>query len=373
MREHRDRRTNDTESVRSHSKGSMATHKNLESYLIITIGPAGSGKSTVITDVIRMLGEQKGYDILAFSLSFKKAIIDSYVERDPIFIRQSISATRTLIENADVGLYIPKLVSMEACLEHVINSSDPKAAHDLEECSKVYSKIYMKARHRFDAVMDRDVESWFSTGQNVVYETIGTNDFSWIFQLESFQEAQVRFNYRVYLVYPYADRSTIMARALNRFAISVDSYRTYINTHTNPAADDYESQRYEAMISYCQYLETTNTVSAPRLPSLISNKTSNVYDTIDRVQNNISRYVGPCVSGSCSIGDLKCSNWLSALVFYDNNRSGSMDTIHFSCGSSECNANRCVIARAFTAKYGQHLTLDFARVLTNIQSIECGN
>lgn len=353
------------------------TARKTESYLIITIGPAGSGKSTVITDVIRMLGEQQGYELPAFSHSFKKAIIDNYVERDTTFIQQSISATRTIIENADVGQYIPKLVSMQACLDHVINNPDPKAMSDLEECAKVYSKIYMQARIQLDAVMDADVELWFSTGQNVVYETIGINDFSWIFQLQSFQDAHIRFNYKVYLVYPYANRSIILARALNRFAVSVNNYTAFVDENTNPAANDCE-QRYEAMVKYCRYLESSDAISAPRLPSMTGN-TACICDTVNQVQDNISRYVSPCVNGSCAVGDLKCSNWLTALVFYDNNGScGSMDMIHFSCGHSRhdddrCDEDRCVSVRAFMTKYQQHLTQDFVRILTNIQSIECGD
>lgn len=373
-----------------------------EKYLIISLGPAGSGKSTITADMIRVLCKRRGLtdelERIMFTQSFKSALIDDYVESDELFIKESINATSTILQNSNIGKYIPELADKAAVIKYVdgittlktdgtINRDfcntgpkDPSLSiyRDIEECAKIYSKIYMGARDRLSYIMDADMERWFSAGENIIFETTGMSDFSWIFQLRSFQESYVRDNYVVYLVYPYVDRKTILVRGLHRFALSVDSFIRFIAEHVDPHAEDQLAQRYQAMSDYCRFLASNAEVKAPRLVSLVCNPQGNVYDVVDRVQNNIAAYVADCVNGS---PDPSHKNRLGSLLFYDNNdapvstsgRIQPLIVVNFSCDhtSVEYDETRCTSVEGFIAKYRDQLTPDFTSMLTHIRNTEC--
>lgn len=277
----------------------------MKSLFIVMIGPAGSGKGYV-EKYVREYFNQINIQI---NDTFEYALIDNYVEIDESFIRESLMLTQNLVNQPQLSSYIRKLNDFNFCNQEIATYNNRcQDSHImlnlLEDYSKQYTDAYFKSRKNWNDVLDANIKLWLSQRKNIIFETVGTNNFDWLFNYpNAYFNEHNRNDYIVCLVYPYVDSKTILTRALHRYGSSVHDFITFYNEHKS--VDNYVNLiKNGVVINHKQY-------KPPRYIRLFCDKFSLMLG-IKQIHDNIANYISHCY--------LNNNNYLDMILIYDNTR-----------------------------------------------------
>jgi len=174
-------------------------------YFIITAGPTGTGKSSLVDKTLEHLGiDQKG-------VSIKKFLIDDYVEKNTVF-------------KNDINGIIERVT--KECIGEDKKCEDEK----YEQNAKKFTDIYFNARVKIPCnnnteftcskLLDVELEESIKNNEKIiVFETtFGSSSLNWIFDL-------VPAHYKIILVFSFVDYSTLKERIKSRFKESLTKYK----------------------------------------------------------------------------------------------------------------------------------------------------
>lgn len=276
---------------------------------IICIGPPGSGKGYVEENLISFFGSD-----LASRL--KSARIDDYVEKDLDYVKQSYSLIKQLEKNTTINELV------EEISKNGINNNLAQSLYNILSQTNCFELLYTKIRNKYNETLDKDINIWLNQRENIIFETTGVNSFDWLFKYTLLSSPDVRKDYTVYLVYPYASIDNIIKRIINRF---IDSL---INK------------------------------SSPRLPSL-----DNVLESVPIIQNNISSYLSRCASAQQQNVD--------KFLLLDNTSSEVIINFNLDCYKSEKSIVDCKAFTSFFYKNSNKITSKLKSEIEHIISDHC--
>ena len=159
-------------------------------HLIVTYGPAGSGKGFLRQNYQEWLEAIYG-PILGQIVQLE---IDNYVEKDETYIEKATEITR-------------------AYIQLIRDNSDDRGAILHEWMVNDLAALYMGVRKFYNAQLDLDLEDAFENGDNVIFETTGANSIKWLLDMAK----ESSYPYIITIVYPLVKRKTILERAEERF------------------------------------------------------------------------------------------------------------------------------------------------------------
>lgn len=216
--------------------GMRAAHRRPKKpTLIITLGPTGAGKATLMNQAIKELGVRK----------FERVLVDDLVENDAAYKRAILDLVLT--HKFPDGMK-----------ESLLNPSN--------ELMKAFSDAYFAARQgasKLDKANDATLDAAFKATKNIVFEMTGTYYPRWLIDM-----AQEK-GYRIVAAYSIVNFCDLVKRNTNR---AVSAMRTYLDdTKTNPA---------------------------PRLPNVLDDTNNNSYRTaVQSIKKVLLDLVDSCATG----------------------------------------------------------------------------
>ena len=205
--------------------------------LLITLGPTGSGKSSIPTKVANILGLN--------DKKFEEALIDNLVENNQNYkdkVKNFIDNRREEYKKTYSGLD-----------DNVINNMliDKFTTYDIDNTINFFNKIYFETRKQVNCAptntnSDSNNDSNFITcdirndlilldalksGKNVVFETTGEYYPGWLF--ETYKNEITEKQYQIVFAMNVVEICELIKRNYNR---AKESLKNFINTpDTNPA------------------------------------------------------------------------------------------------------------------------------------------
>jgi hypothetical protein len=256
-------------------------------YLILLAGPPGSGKTSLVTHFlskILKLSECKDGEEGCYSPC--SLIIDEYIEQDndfQRFMKLAIQGLKAIDEDMPMSISADKkkIAKYENLISKVYESGNEDTTYELLNTSfRNFQSVpinmnnlcaYSSAAYRFI----RQQKDYEQNGQDKLNECFRTKnpfifietlfrDYSeWIKGL--FKDAKLSKGYTVYIIYPYARRSSLVERTFNRAKLNgrypceseYSSYIKNIQNSVNLALHDLclsENKNIDSVIIY--YSET---------------------------------------------------------------------------------------------------------------------
>lgn len=316
----------------------------MKSLFLIIAGPTGSGKGYVQEYTQSYLAGT--YDS---SKKLNYALIDDYIETDPVYVYTSLNITKDIIDNNnELVMYISKLADIDNCMSEIkknigIDCQSNNNFRKLESTSTLYSSNYFNARRKYDKILNADIKIWLENRENIIFETTGAFNFDWLFT-DEFISKDIRDDYKICLIYPYVNDEIILSRALHRYALYFNDYiknidnDTYANNIIN--GDNINGRIYKA----------------PRYVRLTCDNYSLV-NIIEKIQYNIAYYIDKCYVGGYHDLDM--------VIVYNNKKNVPIISLHTKCINGT-NIKCASLSEILDLNMGKKLKT----VLTNIK-LEC--
>lgn len=273
-----------------------------KSLFIITFGPAGSGKGYIerfLFDSIYANLQDKLYPRDTRKQYYAR--IDDYVDMD---FDYNYNVAKYLKENIFSEELYDKHINVinqqpDNIINNIINSSGNLEINNmLKRIAENFTQFYFSRRRYYSTTLDNELNRNLKDRNNIIYETTGISKIDWIFTNTFLKYKQIRDNYYVVIVYPFVDNTTILTRALTRFAKRAKALHDD-NIHLMSANE---------LSEYISNKISSSTYSPPRLPLLVGD--NSLKDSISIIQQNISHYIESCIS---NIGEV------DIIMLYDNN------------------------------------------------------
>ena len=208
--------------------------------LIITLGPTGSGKATLMYEAAEEVGVRK----------FERVLIDDLVEN-----------------NEDYKAFIRDII-----LTHPFPKGMVQALLDPDEkLLQAFASAYFAARKgqaQLDKRNDSILESAFNAKKHIVFEMTGTYYPKWLIEMGQAN------NYRIVAAYSLVNFCELVKRNTNR-----------------------------AVMAMRDFLNDTYIVPAPRLPNVLDDADNTVYRTsVQTIRSFLLQLVEKCEPGKSSAG-----------------------------------------------------------------------
>jgi hypothetical protein len=239
-------------------------------HLIITYGPAGSGKGFIRQHYIPLLQKMHpGMGEINSENTFV-AEIDSFVEADPDYKKQVFALLCTFFdkcEKANTSLATEQ--SLGAYIDELLTDFKEGGDHcDAWHLSMGLTKIYKTTRVRYDGFLNNDIKTAIASQKNIIFETTGQNgnplDWLWHCGERSGPFCEEAKGYLSTIVYPYVKPEIIIRRAKKRFCSRILGWYKCLKTCKAALSD-------KSFTSFNKCLTMGKDV--PRLPDLQELKT----------------------------------------------------------------------------------------------------
>lgn len=208
--------------------------------LIITLGPTGSGKATLMYEAAEEIGVRR----------FERVLIDDLVEND--------NGYKAIIRN--IVLTHPFPDGIKGAL---LNPD--------EELLQAFANAYFAARSgpaQLDRTNDSILQNAFSAKKHIVFEMTGTYYPKWL--IEMGQEN----NYRIVVAYSIVNFCELVKRNTDR-----------------------------AVMAMREFLNDTLILPAPRLPNVLDDADNTVYrESVETIKGFLLEFVEKCKPGKISAG-----------------------------------------------------------------------
>lgn len=345
----------------------------MKSVFIITIGPAGSGKSSIIGKLMKYIN--KYYHNINPD-NYESASIDDHVEKDENYIRDiSNTIVNDIFLDNDIKDYVIKnshKQNSDIEIENYINNH--KAGIDsLNSITQKMTNIYMEIRKGYYDTNNNNLKNWINERKNIIFETTGQNSLDWLFDGDFFTKDNID-DYLIIMAYPYVEKKEILSRALNRFAKRVKFI--YDNYYHNGIFD------VEEYIRDVTNKRTINNIRTepPRLPFIFYG-TNPLTLSVDAIQNNIIGIMKKCIKtddNKSAITDTKIR--IDKFLAYDVNSRDVKLMIDIDCNNATIDSSYCNdLSKIYDKKNGdffiQNLLLDIGilcRKMLDIRSSQNG-
>lgn len=310
----------------------------MKSVFVITIGPAGSGKSNIINSLKEYIKMHHNY---IKTDNFKSGSIDDYIEKDDEYIKRIVDIiTKDIISSETLLNYVIKNSEKKNAEYEIINySTDENSKRGIDNLNDVTDKmthVYMDIRNKYSGINDDNIQLWIKRRENIFFETTGYGSLDWLFTKDGyFNNPTTLRDYVIIVAYPYVKKQEILTRALHRFANRVKFfYDHYINQHNNYADSD-NIQKYIDDIKNNLIIENIK-AEPPRLPFIFFGQNP-LSSSIERIQENIINIMGKCIKTN-NVNKLKIDKFL----VYDVNTRDTKLMIDIDCeigniGRKYCN------------------------------------
>lgn len=271
----------------------------MKSVFMITIGPAGSGKSNIIGELKDYIN--KHYNDINPGI-YESGSIDDYVEHDRTYIREIINLIVTDIFlddkmngkmdgkiNGKMKDYIitnSQKQNSDIEIENYINNQE-SGIDLLNDITQKMTNLYMIVRRKYDNENNTNLKKWINERKNIIFETTGQTNLDWLFEGEFFTKDTID-DYLIIMAYPYVEKKEILSRALNRFAERVKFF--YDNYYHNRVFDIEEYIR-DVMSNK---MVNNKRVEPPRLPFIFYGNNP-LTEAVDAIQRNIIGILKKCI------------------------------------------------------------------------------
>jgi hypothetical protein len=192
-------------------------------HLIITYGPAGSGKGHLYPKYTQLLSKcYSSMDPITQDNTFV-AEIDQYVESDPDYKDAVFRIICDFFENCQAQLETPE--SLGTYIKKVLSDFER-----MDECSATalsadLTRAYRYTRSKYDAKLNADIAQAVKENRNIIFETTGQNSdpLNWLWYCGSGNDNWsgpfcAAPKYVKTVIYPYVDPDRILQQAQERFA-----------------------------------------------------------------------------------------------------------------------------------------------------------
>ena len=203
-------------------------------YIIVTLGPTGSGKSSLITKTIEQLNLDSNY---------KKILIDDLIENNDKykdFIKQIIIDVNNECREREIREGIKCDVK-----DYYLNPS--------QELLKKFNDAYYKVRTEkgycdqiksCDEINDEILHNAIKNNENIVFETTGTSIPKWLLSLPSIYE-----KYDIIFSYSIVDFNSLILRNTNRVIKSFMKFSRDPNNNPAPRLPDISKGKFGKIVS----------------------------------------------------------------------------------------------------------------------------
>jgi hypothetical protein len=238
---------------------------------IITAGPTGSGKSSLITETKKSIGKS--------NIEFTKILIDDLVENNDFYKTQVTQIIKTKCENPD-----------DTCLQTTFDNPTP-------ELFKQFSNAYFETRSatndnshcikddnskiNCNELNDTRLKDSLTAKKNIVLETTGQYIPAWVLNTENW----ISEDYEVVFSYSLVNIDNLVNRNKSR---AFNSVKEFVTNPANPA---------------------------PRLPDV----SKEVFiQNVKRMRENLIDLYNSCIK--VTLDEKKCGNKkINRLLIFDNN------------------------------------------------------
>lgn len=208
--------------------------------LIITLGPTGSGKATLMYEAAEEIGVRK----------FERVLIDDLVENDDGY--------KAIIRDLVLTHPFPKGIK-----EALLNPD--------EKLLNAFANAYFAARRgpaQLDRANDSILKNAFSAKKHIVFEMTGTYYPKWLIEMGQ------KNNYRIVVAYSVVNFCELVKRNTNR-----------------------------AVMAMREFLNDTLILPAPRLPNVLDDANNTVYrESVQTIKGFLLEFVEKCKAGKSSAG-----------------------------------------------------------------------
>jgi|688.fasta_scaffold01464_35 hypothetical protein len=194
-------------------------------YIIITLGPTGSGKTKLIKETISYLGLKKNY---------VKILIDDLIENNNKYKEKILSIMNDILDKCEKEAKIKN----NKCdiISYYINPT--------EELLKVFEAAYFSVRNEENLNIKNDniLKRAIKNKRNIVFETTGRYIPKWLLS-----EPYINEDYNVIFSYSITPFDKLINRNINR---TIDSIKIFDNDNTKPAPrlPDIEYNRFKKIV-----------------------------------------------------------------------------------------------------------------------------
>jgi len=292
-------------------------------HLIITYGPAGSGKGFIrkkYTAVINSMYPQM--DAIEYENTFV-AEIDHHVENDGEYQNAVFVAICNFFDECNPGV-MRTPVSFSKHLRELLSDFETNEPCSASRLSDRLTMIYQRFRTKYNSTLDCEIQDAVKKKQHIIFETTGQNrnPLDWLWQCPgNTQDSEWTgpfcnvVGYVKTVVYPYVEPEMILSQATLRFIERVVSWYACLKeckTHL--------SQKSFNGFQSC--LRNQQTVGVPRLPDL-----KELAELIPLAQDNIVPYIE--------------NRFVDNIILFDNNRTES-EPLYFNMKTKSQNTKRII-------------------------------
>ena len=203
-------------------------------HLIITYGPAGSGKGHLYPNYTRLLSTcYSSMKPITQDNTFV-AEIDQYVENDPDYKNEVFRIICDFFKTCKTQLTSSSSeVNLGAYIRQVVSDFENTDQCSASELSKNLTDAYRYTRRKYDNMLTAKIAQAVKDNQNIIFETTGQNagPLNWLWHCGRDSENWsgpfcVAPNYVKTIIYPYVDPERILQQARDRFVRRVVGWYT---------------------------------------------------------------------------------------------------------------------------------------------------
>ena len=183
-------------------------------YLLIVLGPTGSGKGSLPSKVITKYKLEKKNELI---------LVDNYVEKNPYF---KLKIDQFIKKQTKQGKNHKQIINMFMKPTNKMINTFNEIYFDSrkERHCKTGKKMTQKQKETSscDIINDKKLTNAFSKGKNIVFETKGTYWPSWLFDM--FKHDIIQKKYNIIMAWSIVDICELLFRNKNRAKINVEQF-----------------------------------------------------------------------------------------------------------------------------------------------------
>lgn len=257
-------------------------------YIIVAIGPTGSGKSSVVDKTINTLKLDKKYT---------KILLDELIENNNEYKRKIRNIIATIIRKCKNTSDI----DYKKCeTDAYMNPSD--------ELIKQFEEAYMSTKFKKGCVFnfphnncndmnDLNLANAISRRDNIVFETTGKDIPVWLLNAKPFIEKRTYRSDRYYI-------NSLTNKYRIIFAYSIVPFDKLIR------------RNIKRNISSIEKFKTDTTVHGPRLPNI---KRENFKPIVNQIKKNLLQLYTGCIKNKAAKDEIVCGKEdINDLLIFDN-------------------------------------------------------
>ena len=255
-------------------------------HLIITYGPAGSGKGFIKGKYIPLL--QKMYPDLGKLTPDNTFVaeIDNYIESDSEYKQQVFAIMCAFFDTCQKGL--GSTTQLSRYIDTLLKDFTKTGACSASQLSKDLTQVYKAFKGKYNRILDRDIATAVSHGQNIIFESTGQfdNPLDWLWHCPAMDTQHpwtgpfcTASTYVTTITYPHVAPDVILERTRKRFRVRVLGWYNCFRDCSKLLSE-------KSFTSFQTCLQMQSDVTAPRLPDLVELK-----EIIPRSQKNLVPYI----------------------------------------------------------------------------------